>query len=332
MAASPVFDRSVCFSPPTSREAWEARRNLLKYAHPPSAETIRLGGSACGDLLGVGFGSFLKQYNEYAAIIDGAPIPVSPLNEAMLKGTHCEQFAPFLLHHLAEGRQYYVTHDITRPFGNDYLVSVDGILRCRNTDRELAIFEVKTKAFATQREFRAMCSAYESGIPPNYMPQLELYCRAYDLEEALLFVITPADYPHLFNRPFPYWAQGEDPVAIAKATTTVVWYKRSDAVWQRIKDAVASMRYHLSTRIPPPARPGGNAQSRLNDLHHAYWSEHGRATDAGALDRTDSAAGGFAAHEEGASGDGHSDVQRVCEASADGADDGHASQPGGIGE
>jgi len=263
----------LCTSPPGSRAAWLARRRELKG----TGDEVRFGGSSLADLLNIGYGSPYKLYDQCKSENEEE----QKTSTAMQQGLDLEWCARFMYPALAsygdQGCATFIAQDVTRQYLDDYIVSVDG-LEYTEGRASVRVFEVKTLSFATSThdEVVAAWSQFPCGIHPKYYPQLELYCRAYDCDEAVLFVQVPNAWPALFREATAASLARLTPNIIEEVAATLI-YRRSDSLWEYIRSRVAWLRQCLRSSTKPTRRdviPAKRAIDYVADVYRGTVEVH----------------------------------------------------------
>lgn len=159
-----------------TREYFLETRSTLKG----EGAATRFGGSSLGDIIHVGYNSPYKLFDE---AMHGEKPQVA--NQAMLDGIHYETPAR-VGWELLTGE--FIERVPTRPWGEDYIVSPDGLV-CDEGGRVSHVIEFKVP------HVKSVPYVLEwDGIPIRYWPQLELYCRAYGVSTAhLVFALRNRD-------------------------------------------------------------------------------------------------------------------------------------------
>ena len=169
---------------PSTNEEFVARRNELICEH---RDQRAVGGSDLCKILNLAYSSPYKELPIYRA--HPALPERSPPNQYMLDGTRYE-FCARVLWSVLHPEQPLL-FDVTRTMKDGdirFLVSTDGLLL--HGDRT-AVFEVKTLARQDEEAFTQLNQSMPYGIPLKYVPQLELYCRAYCRTAAVMMFLMP---------------------------------------------------------------------------------------------------------------------------------------------
>lgn len=264
------MNTSIIWQPPRNKAEWLEQRE--SYSRSPldgrvTPESIRFGGSSMATIMGInpneGRGTMYKRCID---LMDGIRVK-NQTNEAMVLGERYEPGGRVLVRSAYPDLE--VLADTTRPFLDRFIVSVDGLLADAKTGHIVAVLEIKTKYRATCSEIREEITRWKGGVPIYYAPQLELYCRAYDLPHALLVIQTPTDAPEYYRA-----CDFHEPVTseFVDRVATICLYHRSDAVWERMQQAEREFRECLRTRTKP-GRQGGNANTRQAALDDAYFTD-----------------------------------------------------------
>lgn len=261
---------SIIWSPPTNKEQWLEQREA--FSQTPlgtvTAESIRFGGSSMSSIMGINpHEGKVALFKRCMPLIKGEPRPKQTMSEAMHLGTAYEPGGRVMTQTIYPHLE--ILRDETRVFGDSFIVTVDGLLAEVETGRIVAVLEIKTKYKATSGEIRQEIANWKGGVPAYYIPQLELYCRAYDLPQALLVIQTPANAPEYYAaRKFDYPV----PLDLVDRCATFCHYHRSDVVWEIMQQAEREFRECLRTDTRPK-RGRDNAYERQRLLDEAYFTD-----------------------------------------------------------
>ena len=245
----------------TSREFWkEYRKKLLRTGPKPSDR--RYGGSSLSKMMNIG-GSGANIYALYDEIMNEMnDIPEPPPNEAMLIGINKEDTAR-RLYELVSGPIDIVP---TRAWGPKFIVSPDGIrhrIQGRAHARSFDPVPIDGQHNRVIIEFKIPFWQKASAIdqwtepPLKYRAQLELYCRAYDCNEAelVVFLYNEDENTKRFADSDPLWheslAATESGREAIKRLFRVFRYHRNDVFWQYILDTVVVMDRILESGVKP---------------------------------------------------------------------------------
>lgn len=265
---------SVVYFPPydpnapawTCKDAWLAYRKAISLrvcvdcngcdACEKPLPVPRFGGSSIGAILNISPYETVYQKFRRDTGIEDPPPP----NKFMRDGNKYEDVAHVIWQ--AKHPQTVLLRGITFPYKERYNVSPDGVVAYNGVD--FRVFEIKTLSGLNWDQVNSW-SQYPYGIHPKYYPQLELYCRAHNVERAVLFMTlrnhSAASLDFFEMDPGQQRIYLQDHPGLIELMSVELHYKRSDSLWSYIEDRVAWYTALLSQS--DPIQPKRNADGVL---------------------------------------------------------------------
>lgn len=178
---------------PVDHDEFTLRRNeLIKECQRIRPDGRRpLGGSDLCKMLNFAYGSPYQILPDFRCrtsdVCEPSARPQTEPNQYMLDGQRYE-FVGFILFAILHPDEP-VSRDVSRLFHSDgypFIVSADAILL-----KSRRILEIKCLSRHSEKTFNEVNQLQPYGLPFKYIPQIELYCRAYQFIEAVMLFLLP---------------------------------------------------------------------------------------------------------------------------------------------